>query len=285
MNYSYYKANKQAFSPSVCLDGVWMIHADKNYMRSYDIPKSIQPNTEVSPKKEKDILVALRTTGGEGILKLKDKVFRLTKGTLIFFYINQPRYYRTDSEPWEFVWSEFMINYRFFELDTVFSVPYTEREESYFRQTIGQFNSAHSMTDNYISSLFATQLLTWMNSVLDADSKKDGYEMLIQKVLSMIALDYQNPALSCEQLAAAINLSERRFRTLFALVTDRTPKTYITEYRLRIARNLLRNTNLPVVQISAAVGFENQAYFSNAFKKHMHLSPTDYRNQNSSEIT
>ena len=56
-----------------------------------------------------------------------------------------------------------------------------------------------------------------------------------------------------------------------------------TEYvnRLRIERScrLLRTTRLSVAEISLAVGFEDQSYFTRIFKKQLGQSPGKYREQ------
>jgi AraC-like DNA-binding protein len=44
-----------------------------------------------------------------------------------------------------------------------------------------------------------------------------------------------------------------------------------------MAKELLANTDLPVSQISAAVGFNDQNYFSRAFKRFTDMSPMEYR--------
>jgi len=52
-------------------------------------------------------------------------------------------------------------------------------------------------------------------------------------------------------------------------------------YRLKIdhARTLLQDTTIPIAEISAHLGYEDQSYFSRIFKKYTGLSPRDYRKQ------
>lgn len=58
-----------------------------------------------------------------------------------------------------------------------------------------------------------------------------------------------------------------------------SPIGYLTERRLRESRYLLENTNLSLSQISHMVGFSSPSYFSQRFRRHMGLSPKDYRKQ------
>ena len=43
------------------------------------------------------------------------------------------------------------------------------------------------------------------------------------------------------------------------------------------AKELLRETDLPVTEICQAVGYSDQNYFSRVFKKHTRMGPNEYR--------
>lgn len=58
---------------------------------------------------------------------------------------------------------------------------------------------------------------------------------------------------------------------------NRSPKEYLTEYRIKQACRLLRETDLSVSAIAYSVGFENNLYFSKAFRKQKGESPSEYR--------
>lgn len=52
----------------------------------------------------------------------------------------------------------------------------------------------------------------------------------------------------------------------------------LTTYeRIAHAKNLLKNTSLPISEISKAVGLDSKAYFSKMFKKQTSMTPTEYR--------
>jgi len=52
---------------------------------------------------------------------------------------------------------------------------------------------------------------------------------------------------------------------------------YLTEYRMRIARDMLKNGDESIQMISAAVGYGNQKYFGRLFKKREGVNPLEYR--------
>ena len=53
---------------------------------------------------------------------------------------------------------------------------------------------------------------------------------------------------------------------------SRSPKEYLTEYRIKQACHLLRETDLSVSAIAYSVGFENNLYFSRRSRKQKGLS-------------
>lgn len=53
--------------------------------------------------------------------------------------------------------------------------------------------------------------------------------------------------------------------------------TLLTEMRMKKAIKLLNSTNLPLYEIAEEVGYDNQHYFSTAFKKVVGVSPNQYR--------
>ena len=54
---------------------------------------------------------------------------------------------------------------------------------------------------------------------------------------------------------------------------------YITLCRLREAKSLLRYTDKSLGEISSYLCFSSQSHFQNVFKKHIHMTPAEYRNR------
>ncbi|WP_281989272.1 helix-turn-helix domain-containing protein [Aquimarina aggregata] len=58
------------------------------------------------------------------------------------------------------------------------------------------------------------------------------------------------------------------------------PNNYITDQKLKRAKELLRITEMPVSEIAYGVGFNDPLYFTRIFKKKIGGSPTEYRQKN-----
>lgn len=80
-----------------------------------------------------------------------------------------------------------------------------------------------------------------------------------------------------ETLSTMAGLSPDSFYREFKKVLGSAPKDYIISERLRRARAMFVLTDLSVGEVSAAVGYDNQFYFSGLFSKKYGTSPTGYK--------
>lgn len=98
----------------------------------------------------------------------------------------------------------------------------------------------------------------------------------IKKVLTYIQDHYFNKIL-LEDLASLLNMNKNYFSKYFHEAVGKTPITYINEYRCEKAAELLKSSDLKVLDISFMVGFENFSYFIRKFKENKRYSPIQYR--------
>jgi AraC family transcriptional regulator len=78
-------------------------------------------------------------------------------------------------------------------------------------------------------------------------------------------------------LARLCGLSRRQLVRAFRAETGQTIGGYIQASVIARAKRLLQDTNAPVSEIAAEVGFTNPAAFSTAFRRACGSSPRDYR--------
>lgn len=102
------------------------------------------------------------------------------------------------------------------------------------------------------------------------------YLALLERVKSHIAKNYQR-RITTEELAGICYFSIEYFCRFFKRMTGRTALAYVNEYRIEKAAVLLSETDEPIGEIAARVGFEDLNYFSRVFKKIKKCSPNEYR--------
>jgi transcriptional regulator GlxA family with amidase domain len=90
---------------------------------------------------------------------------------------------------------------------------------------------------------------------------------------------YDEP-LNLAELARAAHVSQRHFTRSFRRAYGETPYQYLLTRRLERARHLLRTTEMQVAEICLAVGFTSVGSFTTTFRRHVGISPMDYRRLN-----
>jgi len=83
--------------------------------------------------------------------------------------------------------------------------------------------------------------------------------------------------LDLKRLAKTVQLSEAHFSRSFKKSTGFSPSQYLTRMRMERARRLLRETELPVVEIGLEVGYASPSHFAQVFRKEVGVLPSDYR--------
>lgn len=85
--------------------------------------------------------------------------------------------------------------------------------------------------------------------------------------------------LELEVLAQAAGQSRFHFSRMFHNAMGEPPSAYVLRRRLDTAKILLRTTGLPLAEIARRTGFSSASHFSNRFKRHAGVPPSDYRRQ------
>jgi len=90
---------------------------------------------------------------------------------------------------------------------------------------------------------------------------------------------YAEP-LDLEALARAAAVSPRHFSRSFRRTFGETPHQYLLTRRIERARHLLRTTDMQVAEVCLSVGFNSVGSFTTTFRRHVGVSPTEYRRAN-----
>ena len=98
----------------------------------------------------------------------------------------------------------------------------------------------------------------------------------MKTVLTYIEENYMYQ-ISLDDMAAAANLHPKYFSKIFRSITNQSPSSYLNEFRIRQACDLLLDTDLPVIDIALQCGFNDSSYFVSVFKRYKHVTPLQYR--------
>jgi AraC-like DNA-binding protein len=84
-------------------------------------------------------------------------------------------------------------------------------------------------------------------------------------------------AIRVADLAGTAHMSLFHFARMFKEATGVSPHRYITSRRVDRAKSLLRETDLPLVDVAAEAGFQTQGHFTCVFRKLTGITPRAYR--------
>jgi AraC-like DNA-binding protein len=84
-------------------------------------------------------------------------------------------------------------------------------------------------------------------------------------------------AWSVDRLAGQAGLSRSVFAATFATIVGDTPARYLTEVRMRQARQWLAEDGARIADVAQRLRYESEASFSRAFKRVMGVPPSTYR--------
>lgn len=85
-----------------------------------------------------------------------------------------------------------------------------------------------------------------------------------------------------EALANELGCSSRHLRRVFSAQYSVPPIQYLQTFKLLLAKSLLTDTDLPVIEVAMAAGFGSLRRFNDLFKKTYRLVPTALRRQSRS---
>ena len=104
----------------------------------------------------------------------------------------------------------------------------------------------------------------------------------VRQMLSFIQLHYTEP-ICVQQIADSAFISRRECMRSFRRVIGTSPLQYVLDMRLRRAKQLLLETDWPVLDIGVCCGFQNQSYFTKLFRERTGVSPGKFRKQEAGE--
>lgn len=228
---------------------------------------------------------------GKGYFETRGKTYRLKMGDTFLIYPNMEACYRADDEePWSYTWVGFAGTDAFYLLNhTDFSEASPVLEQAALSEEIERkimqvyeakgstFYDAVSMT----GALYSMIAMLMENSSSDA-KQKNLQTGRVEQAIRYIEEHYSYP-ITIEDIAGYTGVCRSYLYRMFQKILKMSPKDYVEEYRIRQACRLLRETDMPITAIAHSVGYEDNLYFSKAFKKCKGQSPSGYRKAESGE--
>lgn len=119
--------------------------------------------------------------------------------------------------------------------------------------------------DNFIDNVFG--------------SIYSGSSYIISQAVHHINSNYMN-RLSLKKLADYLHINESYLSKLFKKEMNTSFSDYLNSVRIKRSKELLKNSDMSILDIALYVGYDNQSYFTKVFKKVTNTTPKKYRDNN-----
>ena len=217
---------------------------------------------------------------GIGTVRENNRIFEAAEGDVYFLKEGTYHDYYSDSEnPWVKIWFNFrgelarQITACFgLENHSLFHMPGLKEdfEEIYKISRSG-------MTSKEISDSIAVCFLRIAQRLADDVCEGRGISSIIGVRLKELLDNVTDFSVSLDELVKQLYCTKshaiREFKNMYGI----TPYEYLQRKRTEMAKELLKNTAMPISDIAEKLSFYDIHYFSGTFKKRTGKTPTEYR--------
>jgi len=123
---------------------------------------------------------------------------------------------------------------------------------------------------NYLQNLFI-----YMGRCLDSNENLSTI-LHVKKALEYIQKNFSNKII-IKDIADYVGINENYLQRMFKTYTQHKMIDYINIQRINRSKILLKDTNLPIIEIAIEVGYNTRQHFSYMFKRYELTTPLTYR--------
>ena len=129
---------------------------------------------------------------------------------------------------------------------------------------------------NFSALAIFMEILTELCRSKNAATLHGPAQFLIDEAIRYMH-DHLSETIDLDALPQLVNMSRRTFFRRFRQATGTPPGEYLKELRFSRAMDLLRRTDLPLIDISIRCGFCDGNYLGRLFRRKMGITPRQFR--------
>lgn len=226
---------------------------------------------------------------GKGTLLTEGREYQLHANQVFLLKPGKEVFYKADAEdPWRYCWISFngRIAQRYMDMagfvDRVSALDCTVDSQVFLSLTRQILDCSEVAVYNDLRRLGL--MLEFISSLIEACLKSKGHtarhgdyssDVYVQYAIDLIHDNYNK--VRVDDMARYIGINRSYLTNIFKKKTGMSPQQYLMQYKLKKARELLMDTDLPIQDIAMQVGYDNPLTFSKIFKNYYGESPRMYR--------
>lgn len=122
-------------------------------------------------------------------------------------------------------------------------------------------------------SVYAEHMISLLEKISSLVSKN---ERIIRQAQYFVETNIDKP-ITLTEVAGILNLNSVYFSHVYKKATGKNFTDYVNNCRIASAKQLLKQTELKIIEVAVSTGFHDEKYFSRTFKKIEGVAPTEYR--------
>lgn len=262
----------------------WLNYSNYEDLRFYEIGhQKCEPNYDYGPI-IRDKFILHYVVQGKGRLEMDGQVFPVESKQAFVIPADVLSYYQADTaEPWEYIWLQFhgpkaveILQKAGLTRKSPVFIPTgdcTEVENCLFAILNNPFSEYATMGKLYE---FFQQLVSLSGHPVTTSRPEDSGLHYVRTVIQYINEKYSEP-IHIREIADYCGLDRSYLGKIFKTATGQTPQKYLMEHRMKRAKELLQDTDMPVRHVGFSVGYNDPLAFSKVFKQETGCSPSEYR--------
>lgn len=136
-----------------------------------------------------------------------------------------------------------------------------------------------SITTNFSIHAIKAAYLDKINKIKELlmSLQTGSVEYIVKKACDIANEEYSDTELSLHNVALRLNISYGYLSVIFKQITGINFSIYLTNIKMTNARRMILDGKYKMHEIAELVGYSSARYFTDQFRKHFGLSPSEYK--------
>lgn len=221
---------------------------------------------------------------GQGRYRTDEKLYMVNEGEAFLICPEDITYYEADQKsPWSYAWIAFdgseaekLLEERCFTTGHLVSRVMAEKRD-FIRQMLWEMTDKFDRENYDETELMGYFYLIMSCLELSENRKTHSYDIsYLEKALTYIRHNYSY-SISIQDITRHVGIDRTYLYRIFMQYKKRSPKQYLTQFRLLAAKEMLCNTPYSITEIALSSGFHDASSFCKAFTRAEQISPQKFR--------